>query len=216
MLRLVAYFRLRVKDISQYVPAYVEEHRSKHTLRILRELLGMNREELAKLIDRSPLTVRAIEQGKLTLSLGVAAKVSAATGIGVEWLIDNDPGRPPVDKCGKPYDPALAGKLQDKILAQANGLAPGELSRLVSFNLYAKLQPVLARMLKDRSGSVVALVNQLGELIHEASLDAGIPQKETPDPEIPTLETLARVGRDVDQCQALVRERGSGSSNSAG
>jgi DNA-binding XRE family transcriptional regulator len=189
----------------------VEEHRSKHTLRILRELLGINREQLAKLIDRSRFTIRAIEQGKLSLSFAVAAKVTAVTGIGIEWLIDNDPKQPPVDKRGNPYDPALAGKLQDKILAQANGLAPGELSRLMSFSLYTKIQPVLARMLKNRSGSVVALVNQLADLIQDASDDAGIPEKETPDPEIPTDETLSRIGRDVEQCQALVRERGSGS-----
>lgn len=176
----------------------------------------MNREELAKLIDRSPLTVRAIEQGKLPLSLGIAAKLSAATGIGIEWLTDNDPNQPPVDKRGAPYDPALAGKLQDKILAQANGLAPGDLSRLMTFSLYAKLQPVLALMLKNRSGSVVALVNRLGDLIQDASDEAGMPQKETPDPEIPTEATLARIGRELDQCQALLRERGSGSSNSAG
>jgi transcriptional regulator with XRE-family HTH domain len=174
----------------------------------------MNREELAKLIGRSPLTVRAIEQGKLPLSFAVAAKVTAATGIGIEWLIDNDPKQPPVDKRGAPYDPALAGKLQDKLLAQANGMAPGELSRLVSFSLYAKLQPVLARMLKNRSGSVVALVNRLGDLIQDAADEAGIPQKETPDSEIPTEETLSRIGRDVEQSQALVRERGSGSSSS--
>jgi DNA-binding XRE family transcriptional regulator len=176
----------------------------------------MNREQMAKLIDRSPLTVRAIEQGKLKLSFSVAAKVTAATGIGFEWLIDNDSSKPLVGKRGEPYDPALAGQLQDKMLAQANGLAPGELSRLVSFSLYAKLQPVLARMLKNRSGSVVALVNQLGELIQDASDDAGIPQKETPDPDIPTDETLSKIGRDVDQCQALVSERGSGSSRSSG
>jgi DNA-binding XRE family transcriptional regulator len=188
----------------------VEEHQSKHTLRILRELIGLNRVQIAKLIDRSEFTIRAIEQGKLPLSLPVAAKVSGATGIGIEWLCDNDPNQPPVDKRGDPYDPALVGKLQDKILAQANGLAPSELSRLMSLGLYAKLQPVLARMLKNRSGSVVALVNQLQDLIQDASDDAGIPQKETSDPEIPTDETLSRIGRDVEQCQALVRERGSG------
>jgi hypothetical protein len=97
------------------------------------------------------------------------------------------------------------------MLAQANGLAPSELARLVSFSLYARLQPVLARMLKNRSGSVVALVNQLQDLIQDASDDAGIPQKETPDPDIPTDETLSKIGSDVDQCQALFRERGSGS-----
>jgi hypothetical protein len=176
----------------------------------------MNREELAKLIDRSQFTVRAIEQGKLPLVFSVAAKVSAATGIGMEWLTDNDPNQPPVDKRGNPYDPALADRLQDKIFAQANGMEPSELSRLLSLSLYAKLQPVLARMLKNRSGSMVALVNQLGDLIEDASDEAGIPQKEAPEPEIPTEETLARIGRDVDQCQALFRERGSGSSNSAG
>jgi transcriptional regulator with XRE-family HTH domain len=194
----------------------MKEQPNKHTLRILRERLGMNREELAKLIDRSPLTVRAIEQGKLPLSLGVAAKLSAATGIGIEWLTDNDPNQPPVDKRGNPYDPALAGRLQDKIFAQANGMAPGELSQLVSFSLYAKLQPVLARMLKKRSGSVVALVNRFGDLIQDAADEAGIPQKEAPDPNIPTEETLSRIGRELYQCQALVRDRGSGSSSSAG
>jgi DNA-binding XRE family transcriptional regulator len=86
----------------------VEEHRSKHTLRILRELLGMNREQMAKLIDRSAFTVRAIEQGKLPLSLSVAAKVSGATGIGIKWLCDNAPNQPPIDKRGDPFDPALA------------------------------------------------------------------------------------------------------------
>src|ERR1700730_1143963 len=65
-----------------------------HVLAVLRKNLSLKQPELAKLVGCSAATIQAIELNKLSLSPGLAARISAATGADLDWLQANDLNRP--------------------------------------------------------------------------------------------------------------------------
>src|ERR1700738_1645722 len=65
-----------------------------HVLAVLRKNLSLKQPELAKLVGCSAATIQAIELNKLSLSPGLAGRISAATGVDLDWLQANDLNRP--------------------------------------------------------------------------------------------------------------------------
>ena len=53
----------------------------RHTLAVLRTLIGLTQKEMAQLLDCSTPTIQAIELGKLKLSLDLAQRVQFQTGV---------------------------------------------------------------------------------------------------------------------------------------
>ncbi len=74
----------------------------KHTLAVLRRTIGLKQKELADLVKCSMPTIQAVEYGKLPLSAALAERVALETGAGLDWLLSNDAGTPPVDSLGRP------------------------------------------------------------------------------------------------------------------
>jgi DNA-binding XRE family transcriptional regulator len=89
----------------------------RHTLAVLRTLVGFTQKQLAQILDCSVPTVQAIELGKLKLSMELAMRVSFQTRISTEWLMAADVSQPPVTNEGKPYTKALFEQRQAAILS---------------------------------------------------------------------------------------------------
>jgi transcriptional regulator with XRE-family HTH domain len=62
----------------------------------------LKQKELADLVKCSMPTIQAIEYGKLPLSAALAERIALETGVGLDWLLGNDVGTPPVDSRGSP------------------------------------------------------------------------------------------------------------------
>jgi DNA-binding XRE family transcriptional regulator len=78
----------------------------RHTLAVLRILVGLTQKEMAAVLHCSTPTIQAIELGRLKLSEKLAGLASLNTGINLTWLLDNDVTHPPIDTKGKPYTKA--------------------------------------------------------------------------------------------------------------
>ena len=68
----------------------MSKYSPRHTLAILRRIIGYTQQELALLVGRSPRTVQAIEIGRLALSEDLAVEISHATGVSVRWLLEGN------------------------------------------------------------------------------------------------------------------------------
>src|SRR3954470_4502146 len=77
----------------------------KHTLAILRYTIGrdMTQKEMARLINRSPVTIQKIELCKLPLTETLGLEVGMRTGVDFEWLMKNDTNAPIINAQGEPY-----------------------------------------------------------------------------------------------------------------
>ena len=85
----------------------------KHNLARLRLFLNLSRNrkdrprigqrEMACIAGCSTPTIQAIEGGRLALSESLARRISAATGVGLRWLLENDLKAPIVNRRGQPY-----------------------------------------------------------------------------------------------------------------
>jgi DNA-binding XRE family transcriptional regulator len=63
---------------------------ARHNLARLRHALSLSQKEFGRLINRSEITVKAIETGRLELSKKLAKMVADITGADAEWLLHND------------------------------------------------------------------------------------------------------------------------------
>jgi len=76
----------------------------RHNLARLRvEKLHIGQKELAEECRCSVHTIQAIELDRLALSEALARRISAATGVGLRWLLDNNLSAPIVNRAGYPY-----------------------------------------------------------------------------------------------------------------
>lgn len=75
--------------------------KKKHTLAVLRRIIGLNQTEMAELMGCSKAAVQSIELGRLKLSDKLLEAVVLKTGISPKWLLDGDPEMPPVTTDGK-------------------------------------------------------------------------------------------------------------------
>ena len=79
----------------------------RHPVAVLRNLIGLGQKDLADLSACSPRTIQAVELLKLPLSTKLAQKISEATGVSLEWLLDGNCEAPPQKAAlftpGRPY-----------------------------------------------------------------------------------------------------------------
>ena len=87
----------------------------RHTLAVLRTVIGITQKEMAALLECSVPTVQAVELGKLKLSDRLGERVREQTHISLQWLLDNNVGQPPVGDGGKPYTKAIFEEVQSRI-----------------------------------------------------------------------------------------------------
>lgn len=85
----------------------------RHNLARLRLTIGCGQKEMAALAGCSASAIQAVELGKLSLSEELARRISAATGVDVGWLLDNDLSAIPKAHVGEDYT------LEHYVLAQA-------------------------------------------------------------------------------------------------
>ena len=89
----------------------------RHTLAVLRTLIGFTQKQMAQILECSVPTVQAVELGKLKLSVDLAQRVHFQTGVSIEWLLAGDVSQTPVTHDGEPYTKALFEELQAALLA---------------------------------------------------------------------------------------------------
>jgi transcriptional regulator with XRE-family HTH domain len=70
-------------------------------------MLGLGQKEMAELAGCSKATVQSVELGKLKLSDDLAARIAAATGISLGWLLKGNLKAPPTDRFDAPYSKAV-------------------------------------------------------------------------------------------------------------
>ena len=93
----------------------------RHTLAILRRIIGLTQSELAVILGRSPRTIQAIEGGRLTLSDELALRVSHETGVSMRWLLALNSSEPPtMEFGGLPFTKAVYDDTRASILAGKN------------------------------------------------------------------------------------------------
>ena len=68
---------------------------SRHTVSVLRKIIGLSQGQLAELVGRSKRTIQAIEIGRLKLSEELAVRIAHETGVTVQWLLAADYDKPP-------------------------------------------------------------------------------------------------------------------------
>src|SRR2546426_12012804 len=83
-----------------------------HNIARLRLLLGKSQREMADIIGCSFDTIQSLELGRLALSESLARRISAATGVHLHWLLDNDLKAPIVDAHGHTYGRAVLNMQQ--------------------------------------------------------------------------------------------------------
>ena len=79
----------------------------RHTLAVLRLLIGLTQKEMAALVGRSVVTIQKIELGKLRLGPELADEISGQTWVSLKWLLDGDIKMAPVAAVGGPYTKKL-------------------------------------------------------------------------------------------------------------
>jgi transcriptional regulator with XRE-family HTH domain len=72
----------------------------RHNLARLRLFLKLGQKELADLVGCTSHTIQSVELGRLPLSEDLARRISAATGIHLRWLMENDLETPTVKRDG--------------------------------------------------------------------------------------------------------------------
>ena len=75
----------------------------RHTLAVLRTIIGITQKEMAEILECSTATVQAIELGKLKMSVRLAGNLSNQTGVNLYWLMNDDVTKPPTDYEDRPY-----------------------------------------------------------------------------------------------------------------
>lgn len=89
----------------------------RHTLAVLRTLIGLTQKEMAEILECSVPTVQAIELGKLKLSMKLAGNLFHQTSINLDWLMKDDVAQPPTDYEGKPYTREIFEQTQAMLFA---------------------------------------------------------------------------------------------------
>jgi len=76
----------------------------RHTVAILRNIIGLTQAEFGKLVHKSGRTIQMIELNEnYRLTPELADKISHETYIDLEWLLDDDVSKPPISQDKKPY-----------------------------------------------------------------------------------------------------------------
>ena len=130
---------------------------SRHTVSVLRKIIGLSQGQLATLVDRSIRTIQAIEIGRLKLSEELAVRIAHETGVTEQWLLAADYNKPPtVAFSDRPYTKRI---YEDTRAAIASAKNPNPLAIALSQRDRSLLEfAPIARMAK--------FVEQTNSLLH--------------------------------------------------
>ena len=117
----------------------------KHTLAVLRLLIGLTQKEMAAVLHCSAPTIQAIELEKLNLSEKLAGFASLQTGINLAWLLNNDVTQPPIDVKGKPYTTKTFEEFQAIAGFRKEPMHASELASFFRDKLSRRLSALLLR-----------------------------------------------------------------------
>jgi len=116
----------------------------RHNLARIRKQLKLTQADVAKLVGCSPATIKAVEIDKLTLSDGLASRISQFLRIDKEWLLKNDLGAP------------LPAGYSLPTPQEATGRAP-DAQTVVILELFSRLFAVIAKMEKTQGRAMMEL-----------------------------------------------------------
>jgi hypothetical protein len=116
----------------------------------------MTQKEMARLINRSPVTIQKIELCKLPLTESLGLEIGMRTGVDFDWLMKNDTNAPIIDANGKPYTREMFERMQS--------LNPKD-PRLL-FDAYFDLPRIIAMCVINiaRGALVAQAANEVGAL----------------------------------------------------
>ena len=116
----------------------------RHTLAVLRTMIGITQKEMAAILECSTPTIQAVELGKLKLSPGLAQRVAFQTGVGIEWLLANDISKPPVSARGDSYTKARFEEYQAALLSPKTTGMDALLELWQTWHMFMKHTKILA------------------------------------------------------------------------
>jgi DNA-binding XRE family transcriptional regulator len=85
------------------MPSLMRKSPQRHTLAVLRTIIGITQKEMAEILECSTPTVQAIELGKLKMSMKLAGNLFNQTSVNLDWLMADDVSKPPTDYQDEPY-----------------------------------------------------------------------------------------------------------------
>jgi transcriptional regulator with XRE-family HTH domain len=144
----------------------------KHTLAVLRILLGKTQKEMAGILACSVPTIQAVELGKLKLSEKLAGLTSLKTGISLAWLLKNDTTQPPVDVDGVDFTKAKFEEVQ-ALGGFKNDAYGGTIAVRWAYQVnIGRLEALLFRALTDDKMALCAY--KLGQVFDELEVELGV------------------------------------------
>ena len=78
--------------------------KNSHVLAALRKCLSLRQQDLADLAYCSRSLIQSVELGNTPLSIELAKKISTATGVRIDWLLENDRSKPPCSSYAAAYN----------------------------------------------------------------------------------------------------------------
>ena len=179
----------------------------RHTLAVLRTLLGLTQKEMAEIAERSRPTIQAIELGKLPLSFDAAQRIHFGTGVSQDWLMANDVTKAPVTDDGHPYTRAHFDERRAALLTSPSGQTDACIELWDVWSLFARHVRMVCVLYAEayKKGKVpIAAYKSMMATVEVI--------KETIKPDDATTEKLmAGAGREVaperlDEVAVMVRE----------
>ncbi len=144
----------------------------RHTLAVLRSIIGITQKEMAQVAECSPPTIQAIELGKLKLSEKLGGLIALRTGVALKWLLDDNVASAPVTDEGHPFTKDVYHQTQ----AFINAPSPPQFSLfqpMVSFqsNVF-RLASILLKAHKDKKVTLCAY--KIAKAMDELDREFGI------------------------------------------
>jgi transcriptional regulator with XRE-family HTH domain len=131
-----------------------------HVVALLRKALRLKQSDLAALVGCSAATIQSIEMLRLKISKRLAARISAATGVNVDWILNNDINvpMPPIQQIDPELEPekqkgdatiALLFEILSRVFSQIRKLERSPARTTLEIFIGAQLEG-----LKNHTGSV--------------------------------------------------------------
>jgi DNA-binding XRE family transcriptional regulator len=121
-----------------------------HPVSVLRRQIRKTQKEMGELVGCSAKTIQAVEYGKLELSEILAQKISAQTGVDLEFLLGGDAGRPPIDVEGRPYTSEIFDQTQSELKHPAQEAVTTKHADAVLASYVQQICAILAQAVYDR------------------------------------------------------------------
>jgi transcriptional regulator with XRE-family HTH domain len=154
----------------------------RHTLAILRNIIGLTQSELGKLVHRSGRTIQMIELNRdYRLTPELAEKISYQTHVNLAWLLENDISKPPISQDREPYTKDDYEVAQARICGNASNKSRPEV-RIIEFqmSIAALVAKIGATALAaQRSGKFNLFDWKSYQAIDELGREFGVSAKDT-------------------------------------